>query len=435
MQGATRIKNSLNLACATGVSLIAATGVAYAGGFLINEQSTVFMGSASAGAAAGGSLGSMYWNPAATAQLPGLNTESSYTLVLPQATATVTGITTQGVFTPIPPGTPGSSSGNVGIDGVPGASYGAYQVSKDLWLGMAINSPFGLATKPENTSYLGSILGLTSKLVTIDANPTFAYKVAPGVTIGAGVQIMWAQGKLQFDETGTGAVGQFLGTDWAFGATVGIMIEPATGTTIGLGYRSRLNLDLNGNFSQPFLPPPFPTPGSYNGTGSINLPDLVTLSLRQEISPEMRLLGTVEWTNWSRFESLDLVTNGAGTISVPANWSDGWFFSVGGEYDYSPVLTLRSGVAYELSPEDDPTKRFTIIPDNNRVWLNFGASYKLPDNLFPWSQSTTIDIAYAHVFVQDGAFDRPAVVNPAVTVSGKIDASADLISVGMRTRW
>ena len=25
------------------------------------------------------------------------------------------------------------------------------------------------------------------------------------------------------------AVGQFLGTDWAFGATAGIMIEPATG--------------------------------------------------------------------------------------------------------------------------------------------------------------------------------------------------------------
>ena len=47
---------------------------------------------------------------------PGLNTESSYILVLPQATATVTGITTPGGFTPIPPGTPGSSSGNVGID-------------------------------------------------------------------------------------------------------------------------------------------------------------------------------------------------------------------------------------------------------------------------------------------------------------------------------
>ena len=122
---------------------------------------------------------------------------------------------------------------------------------------MAINSPFGLATKPENTSYFGSILGLTSKIVTIDANPTFAYKVAPGVTIGAGVQIMWAQGKLQFDEIpgAVEAVGQFLGTDWAFGATVGIMIEPATGTTIGLGYRSRLNLDLNGNFRQPFLAP------------------------------------------------------------------------------------------------------------------------------------------------------------------------------------
>ena len=76
---------------------------------------------------------------------------------------------------------------------------------------MALNSPFGLATKPDNTSYLGSILGVTTKLLTIDANPTIAYKIAPGVTIGAGVQIMWAQGKLQFNENPFGSsVAQFL---------------------------------------------------------------------------------------------------------------------------------------------------------------------------------------------------------------------------------
>ncbi|MFA5958781.1 OmpP1/FadL family transporter [Hyphomicrobium sp.] len=422
------IENKFLLAGASVLALGALSNAASAGGFAIGEQSTVFMGSASAGVAAGGSIGSMYWNPAAASSLPGTNTESSYTLILPRSTSTVTGIESPLGSGPIPAGTPGASSGNVAIDAATGASYGSYQVSRDLWLGMALNSPFGLATKPDNPSYMGSILGVTTKLITMDANPTVAYKIAPGVTIGAGLQIMWAQGKLQFNEDGQGSIAQFLGTDWAFGGTAGIMIEPAKGTTIGLGYRSGMDLNLGGNFRQPLAIAPTIPAGSYNATGSLKLPDLVTASFRQEVTPQTRLLGTVEWTNWSRFQSLDLVSDGAGgKLSIPANWSNGWFFSLGGEYDYSPVITLRTGVAYELSPEDDATKRFTTIPDNNRVWLNFGASYK-------WSETITLDFAYSHIFVQDGAFERASPTLP-VTLTGEQVSSADLISVGLRSQW
>ncbi len=419
MQKLKAKQHTFHLAGVTLAALTAVSGQASAGGFSVGEQSTVFLGSATAGAAAGGTIGSMFWNPAATASLPGTNTESSYTLILPYADVHVDRS---------PLGTTGSS-GNVGIDSETGASYGTYQVSNDFWLGMALNSPFGLATKPENTSYPGSILGLTTKLITLDANPTFAYRIAPGITIGAGVQIMWAQGKLQFNENPLGSsVGQFLGTDWAFGGTAGIMLEPQKGTTIGLGYRSQMDLDLGGQFRQPLALAPGLPAGSYAATGSLKLPDVVTLSARQEISPYARLLGTVEWTNWSRFQSLDLVSDGVGgKLSIPANWSDDWLFSIGGEYDYSPVLTLRSGVAYELTPEDGAEKRFTTIPDNNRVWLNFGASYK-------WSDTLSLDVAYSHIFVQDGAFDRSS---PAgnFPVSGTIDAAADIISVGMRSVW
>jgi long-chain fatty acid transport protein len=398
---------------AAGLSAGFAT-TAYAGGFALSEQSTVATGSANAGAAAGGFLGSMYWNSAATAALPGTNTESSYYLVLPNADAHVTNSL-------VGPG----SSGNVGIDSYTGSSYGSYQVSKDLWLGMAINSPFGLATKPENTAYPGNILGLTSKLTAIDANPTFAYRLAPGVTIGAGVQIMWAQAKLQFNEVpGASAVARFGGTDWTAGGTAGIMLEPMRGTSIGLGYRSQMDLNLDGSFAQPLAPGVH-----FNGVGTVKLPDIVTLSARQEIAPNARLLGTVQWTNWSRFQSLDLVTQGVpgGKASIPTDWSDGWYFSLGGEYDYSHALTLRGGVAYELSPEDSAEKRLTIVPDNNRVWLTAGASYK-------WSETVTLDVAYAHIFVQDGAFDRNAAITD-LPVSGTIDASCDLLSVGTRIVW
>ena len=390
--------------------------LASAGGFAVREQSTVFLGSAFAGSAAGGSLSSMFWNSAATAQLPGLNTESSYTLVLPYAEDHVT----SGAASPF-----GPDSGNIGIDAVTGASYASYQLSRDVWLGLALNSPFGLATQANNQQYAGAQLGIATKLITMNANPTIAYRIAPGITVGAGVQIEWAQGKLSF-ATGApfGPPSAFRGTDFAFGATAGIMIQPSANTSIGLGYRSRLTHDLDGHFASPVA-----IGGYADADAEINLPDVVTLSFRHEMSRDMRLLGTVEWSNWSRFSNLTVNTSTifGPQLTLPANWNDGWFFSLGGEYDYSPLITLRTGVAYEISPVDDPTKRFTTIPDNDRVWLNLGASYK-------YSDSTTFDVAYSHIFVRDGDFARLAPpFGPIIT--GTSEASVDLISVGMRTRW
>ena len=66
--------------------------------------------------------------PGCAASLPGINTESSYTLILPNSTSTVTGVESPFGSGPVPPGTPGASSGNVGIDAATGASYGTYQV-------------------------------------------------------------------------------------------------------------------------------------------------------------------------------------------------------------------------------------------------------------------------------------------------------------------
>jgi len=412
MRSFNRRQNQFRRAAIGVVAIAAWSSAASAGGFDIHEQSTVFLGSASAGSAAGGSLGSMFWNPAATAQFPGLNTESSYTLILPYANIDING---------------GGSSGNIGIDAATSASYGAYQLSKDVWVGIALNSPFGLASKPENTNYLGSYLGVTAKLITMNANPTIAYRIAPGITIGAGVQIEWAQTKLQFRDSPV-SIAQFGGNDWAFGATAGITLEPTQGTTIGLGYRSQMTHDLEGSFHSAALPSVVNGPG----VATLNLPDIVTLSARQVITPTTRLLGTIEWTNWSVFKDLPLALPGGNQLDVKANWHDGWFFSVGGEYDYSPLLTLRSGVAYELSPIQDASERLVQVPDNNRVWLSVGASYK-------WSDSITLDAGYSHIFVQDGGIKQsPPTFDgfpTGPTFTGNSQASIDLISVGVRTKW
>ncbi|MGB4866230.1 MAG: outer membrane protein transport protein, partial [Hyphomicrobium sp.] len=112
---------------------------ASAGGFAPHEQSSVFLGSAFAGSAAGGALSSMFWNPAALGQFDGINSDSTYSLVMPDTEITATGGPLFGSGT-------SRSSGDIGDTAILPASYFSYQLNDQIVLGMGVNAPFGLTT-------------------------------------------------------------------------------------------------------------------------------------------------------------------------------------------------------------------------------------------------------------------------------------------------
>ena len=419
---------SAALAATTAVFAVGASiNSAQAGGFAIREQSAQFQGASFAGSAAGGGLSSMYWNPAALGQADwGLTSDSHFSGIFGQAKNTVETyknlpadlVTSGGALQNV-----SHDSGDIADAALVGSSYYAYRLSDRWVLGMSLNSGFGLTTKSNNFNYLGAELGQTTKLFTMNATPTLAYKIAPGVTVAAGVQVQYATAKL------TLASGAPIGPtsiykdadDVAVGGTAGILIEPTAGTSIGLGYRSQLSHELDGKFS-------FAGGPVQRGIKTdLDLPDIVTLSLRQAIAPNMRLLGTVEWSNWSRFKKLELEGERAPVpIEFDTNWSDGWLFALGGEYDYQPGVTLRAGVAYEISPVDNATKRLTSIPDNDRWWLSAGATVQLTQNM-------SADFAYSHVFVENGDFDRVSLAGNHIT--GYSEAQVDIFSVSLKTKW
>lgn len=423
----------LGLLGAVGIAaLVAAGGHADAGGFAIREQSAESQGASFAGNAAGTGLSSMYWNPAAAANKKGggINTESHYSLIIPDAQVTVDSVSgaalgnaaIAGAFAASP-----QSSGDIAGAALVPASYASYQLSNNMFLGVSINSGFGLVTEPDNQVYDGAVLARTSKLFTTNIAPTLAYAVSPGIAIGAGVQVQYAKGAFKF-ATGVpqNLSSHYVGDDVAFGATAGIMLTPAAGTRIGLGWRSALTHTLEGDFFRPTTRLGAGT--AYRGEVDVKLPDIVTLSLQQALAPNLRLLGTVEWSNWSRFKELRVKdTRGiAADLVIEADWVDGWFFSAGAEYDYSKSLTLRGGVAFEMSPVDDPKKRIIGIPDSDRIWVSLGASYK-------WSEHTTLDFAYTHIFLDDAKFDRTA-LGTNLNIKGSVDASTDIISASLKTK-
>ena len=417
-----------------------------AGSFGVREQSAYFLGTAFAGSAAGGQISSVFWNSAATAALPGCNSSSNYTAVFSsgdetaRAGAFVTG-------TPIAAGLTPTST-DIGRDGFVPSSYVTCQLSDKFYAGLGLNAPFGLLTKPDDTTWAGSPIAITSRIFSIDINPTLAYKLTPELTVGVGVQIEYFKLRLTHGPFNSSLVGPLSGArsfeadDWGVGATAGLLWQPNPGTSVGLGYRSAVGIDVSGSFDRSAA---LRVPAvSTSATASVTLPDELTLSARQIVGPRLAIMGTVEWQNWSRLQNVAAVGSGCGVGGVcevlNLNYRDGWFYSVGAEYAYSPTVLLRAGVGYETSPIQDST-RDILIPDSNRIFLSAGASYK-------YSEQISVDFGYSHLFFQDAPF---CIADPtrnngtshcnagtaptAVLLRGNSDNSADLVAVGLRYKF
>jgi long-chain fatty acid transport protein len=337
----------------------------------------------------------------------------------------------------------------VGSDVVVPASYLACQYSDRLFIGVALNSQFGLLTKPDDLAWAGSPIAVTSKVFSTNFNPTVAYKLTPALTVGVGLQVEYFRIRLNHGSFASPLLGTLVGSrsfeadDWGLGATAGLLWQPLPGTSVGLGFRSAVSLEVEGGFRR--VPGLLSAPAvSTDVTADLTLPEQVTLSFRQAMAPGWAVLGTVEWTNWSRLGDVSALAAGCGPTGVcevlNLNYRDGWLFALGAEYAYSPALLLRAGVAYEISPIENDT-RDILVPDSNRVFLSLGASYK-------YSEQIVVDVAYSHVFFEDARFCMAsAAANAgsthcnagtppaAILLRGDVDSSVDIISVGLRYRF
>lgn len=425
------------------VALAAAAGAtttsANAGAFAVREQSAYYQGMSFAGAAVGDELSSMFWNSAAAAAAPGMNTETHVTLVIPHAEIEATGGALVDVFGL------DRNSGSIGDPTAVPASYANYQLSDRLFLGLAINGQYGFTTKPDNLNFAGTPIATTSEIFSINFNPTVAYKVSPELTIGVGAQILYADLRLRSSnsEAITGAItqGQIVSAgrtteadDVGFGATAGVMWKPLPGTTVGIGYRSAIELEGKGTCTgfglSNLAAGPFGAEClvGVGVTADLTLPDMVTASIRQRVDERWTVLGTVEWTNWSRVGAEAEFKDSDGNVVdvFPLGYDDGWFFSVGAEYAWSPFTTLRAGLGYEVSPISDEVRNVSL-PDNDRIWLSVGASTRLTDKI-------TVDIGYTHLFVKDASIDTPSPLGGSL-LTAESSGDVDIVTASFKYHW
>ena len=311
----------------------------------------------------------------------GFLTEANGALIIPYSEADDAG------FAPNTPAAGLNNSDNIGELALVPSTYISFQLDEVFYLGLNVNAPFGLKTKAG--SYAGNPIANDSEVFDIAGTAIIGAKLTDKLSVAFGTQVHYVDVEL----TSSIAPGSndddivLEGDDWGVGFVVGLLFDVTEYTRVGLGYRSKVDLDIKGSLTSPGA--------QLSAEAPLELPATATLSIRHMFNERLTFTGSVEWADWSELESLTAIGPGGVTlVDQPFNWKDSWHFALGAEYQWSEALAVRAGAAYELTSVPDST-RSPRVPDNDRIWLSAGASYKMNNWL-------TVHAAYTHIFVEDG---------------------------------
>ena len=433
-------KNLMALAIAAALGGV--PGLASAAGFALIEQSGSGMGNAYAGAAASAEDAStIFFNPAGMTLLPDRQFAVAGHAIKPSAKFTDGGSAPPLLITNV-----GGNGGDAGDWALVPNAYFATKLTDKLSAGVGVSVPFGLTTEYDD-GWAGRFQALKSEVMTIDINPSLAYKINDRFAVGGGVSYRTIDAELSnaVDFSAVVAAGSggailipnvegkatVTGDDAAWGWNLGALINVATDTRVGIAYRSKIKYTLEGDvkFDRPVtgnaganaIINAFGADGDV--TADVELPETISISLFHRLSDRWDLMADYTRTGWSSFEKLTVVrSNGAQLTETIENWEDTSRYSIGANYRSSEKVKLRGGVAYDETPVPDQF-RTPRIPDNDRLWVAFGVQWKTSDR-------AALDFGYAHLFIDDVPISQDG-GNAAANgnLVGTYEGSVDILSV------
>ena len=416
-----------------------------AGGFALLEQSAQGTGLGYAGATAGYDDGSaVFFNPGAMSIHEEATVSAGVSMISPNAKFSNEGSITN----PAVGGAPlsGDNGPNGGVLAWVPSFYAVQPLSDGFSAGLGWNVPFGLSTNYSD-DWVGRYSAIKTDLFTMTLSPAVSYKVNDCFSIGAAVNVMYADAELtnavDFGTIGLAKLGlptasglgllpqmadgfaRVKGDDWGVGATAGMVFTYTEGSRIGLSYRSQIDTTLRGDatFNVPENAKILTSTGAFvdtHATADLTVPDSISAGWVHQISPEWSLLADAQWTRWSHFNELRVNFSSVQPDSVvDESWDDVWRFSVGAEYRPITPLKLHAGFTYDEEPIPNKYHRTPRIPGNDRYWMAFGASYSFTDAL-------RADVAYAHLFVPEA--DMEIAGSTGDLLVGSWDLSIDIVS-------
>lgn len=458
-----RMQKSCILFCA-----VMASEAAVAGGFALIEQGASGLGNAYAGAAAVSDDASTIWfNPAGMSELKGKQFLVAGHIINVNSDFTDRGTTLNNSFGGgfVDPNFENAGSIDVGVNsGVPNLYY-VHPLKNGFTAGIGFGVPFGNSSDYDD-DWVGRYQATESSVVALDINPSVSYIVNEFLSIGGGVSLQYVDATLEsaYDTGATclGLVSQGVlsadtcvaagldtagvqeldgratveGDDVSFSFNLGLLFKPREGTKLGLAFRSGIEHDVEGTGEfvnnpafQAIIDGGLPLFRDVSATAEASLPGTVMFSAAQQVHDKIELLADATFTNWSTFDELRVVFDGAQPDTFNTfDYENAWRFSGGFNFQYSDRLTLRGGIAYDEDPVPSVELRTPRIPGNDRTWFSFGFGYKVNNKI-------GLDFGYTHISVDDTPLANVSEAPGGTTVRGEFDTDANILSAQLTVQF
>lgn len=304
---------------------------------------------------------------------------------------------------------------------VPGAFvpnlYFVAPVNDKFALGAGMNVNFGLKSEYDD-SYNAGVFGGKTDLSAINLNLSGAYRVTEGLSLGLGVNAVYAnaqvernagiiadtvqdqqiQNALKAVDSKTVIPDYVTSKDksvvslqdraaWGFGWNAGVMYQFNEANRIGLAYHSKVDIDF-ADRTATSLEAGVIGAGK-KGDLTLTLPDYLELSGFHQLTDKLAVHYSYKYTHWSRLTKLNAnFEDGKKAFDKELQYSNNSRVALGASYNLYEKLTLRAGIAYDQAASRH--HRSAAIPDTDRTWYSLGATYKFTPNL-------SADLGYAYL--------------------------------------
>ena len=417
--GARRRAIAMSLFGTAAAFLLTASTPAMAAGFYLQEQSVRGWGRANSGEVADSGPESLWWNPASIGGATEKEGSFGATIFLPVGDLDDNGTTIDR------PGLPPVAAGGIASiqdpvrKGVAPHNGAVLPLGKKLALGLVITSPFSFTSDYDPAGWQ-RYSAIHTRLTTIDIQPSIAFMPTPWLSLGAGVNVEYANAFLSnaLPNLAPGSPDgriRLKGSGWDLGWSAGAQLHPAKGVTIGIAYKSAIRHVLDGSVEISGLAGPLAARNALADTEArFSTPWQLIVGARAAVSKSLTLDVQAVRFGWSKFDRINVAA--PLNAQIPQDYHNTWSVAFGADEAVSDRLTVRAGI--QIDPTPTPAiGRSPRVPDADRIDYNIGASFKAGKRL-------TLDAAAAWTDFEDDTILRNE------TFYGGTPAQTDVVTSG-----
>ncbi len=313
-------------------------------------------------------------------------------------------------------------------------SYGAEH--SPFSFGLGVYSPYGLSSRwPQDTGF--RTVATEGRLTYVTVNPAAALKLAPNLSIGAGVTINYGDTDLRqglvwpyqsYDQF------KFTGDGWDVGYNLGLLWKPDEKISIGVAFRSSTTINFEGhtefynNVPIPGFLPAFP-PQRVDANADFAFPLNAVFGISYRPTPKWNLEFDADYTDWSTLGTVTIKQAAPFPPLLPQqvplvlNWEPSWYFEFGATRYLGDGWAVSAGYIY--NENSVPDAHYTpLVADLDRHFISVGVGHK--------GKRLDLDVAYQFGYGPSRTVSGSAPSATGQSADGKYEfiSHAVLLTVG-----